>query len=261
MPSLTNQPGIRPGLVALTLSLGLCFPAQAAFRVPRFDGYVTDRADVLAPETEQRMTAIAEELNRKTQSQIAVLTVLSLEGTPPEQAALETARQWGVGSKKAGNTGLLILLAVQDRKLRTEIGYGLEGIIPDGLSGEIQDTAMLPAFRQGDFNTGLLRGTAIYAATIAKDKNVTLDTLSGQGDLARTENRQNAEEEGGIGNLFFLLFLLFFILPLLFRRRGGFYGGGFYGGGFGGGGFGGGGGGFGGFGGGGFGGGGSSRGW
>ncbi len=242
-------------LAALLLVCLLCLASGrgfAAFEVPHYKGYITDNADVVSPEIEAKIAQIARELDNKTNAQIAVLTVNSLDGTPLETAALQTARKWGVGDKKA-NSGLLILLAVQDRKLRTEIGYGIEGIITDGTSGQVQDEVMLPAFRAGDYGIGLLNGTAVYADRIARSYDVQLQSLSAEGGTLPPP----VQEDRSIPGFLIPFIILFFFLSLFGRRRHGFFGGGYYGGG----GFGSSGGGFGGFGGGGFGGGGSSRGW
>ncbi len=242
------------GLLACLLTL-LSLPVHAAFQVPRYTGYINDTADVLSPEVEAGLTQLAQEVDQKTGAQMALLTVTTLDGTPLETASLQVARQWGIGSKKE-NTGLLILLAVQDRKLRTEVGYGLEGIIPDGLSGAIQDRYMLPFFRQGDYNTGIYNGMVAYADTIAKDRQITLTSLDG---VTVQTPAPTEPEKPELPFWVILMFLGFFILLSLFRPRGYWGGGGGFGGGY----YGGRGGGidFGGFGGGSFGGGGSSRSW
>lgn len=239
--------------------MGLMCPVWAAFKVPNPRGYVTDLAEVISPESEDTMTRIAEELQEKTTAEIAVLTVDTLDGTPVEDAALQTFREWGVGSKETNN-GLLILVAVSDHQMRTEVGYGLEGTIPDGLSGEIQDSFMIPAFREGDYDKGILQGTAAYAQKVAEGYEVTLDTLSGELAQSVEEGYQTTEEPPPpfvilliIG--FILLISVLQFLGILPSTRRGYYGGyGGHSGGFGGGGFGG-------FGGGSSGGGGSSRGW
>lgn len=251
---------IALGISTIILASAL-LPAGAAFKVPPQDGYVTDNAQVLSEEVEQSLEALATELDQKTKAQLAILTVPTLDDTPLENASLEVARQWGVGDKKHSN-GLLILLAVDDHKLRTEIGYGLEGTITDGTSGQIQDQHMLPYFKRGDYQTGLLRGSQAYAYRIAKENQVTLSGLNGQAIDTHPGKKQGKDGEGGIP-WFTLLFVFFFLLPMFFaRRRGaGYYASPFIGG-FGGGGYSGdSGSSFGGFGGGDFGGGGSSRGW
>ncbi len=172
---------------------------------------------------------------------------------------------WGIGEKDKDN-GVLLFNTIRDRRLWIEVGYGLEGILPDGLVGAILDEYVIPHYRQGDFGRGLLEGTKAIAGVIAKDAGVKIT-----GAIAVPLNRKAATKRKSGTNFFkFFLFLLFIFLFLGGRRgilpwlllgslggRGGF-GGGFGGWGSGGGGFGGG---FGGFGGGMSGGGGAGRGY
>ena len=174
MRRVTAKTFITSGVSCFLLATAL--PALAAFTVPKHDGYVTDGANVLSESAEQSLEALATELDEKTTAQMAVLTVPTLDGTPIETAALSVARQWGIGQKGKSN-GLLILLAVNDRKVRTEIGYGLEGIITDGTSGQIRDTYMVPYFKKGNYEQGLLQGSNALAALIAKDAGVTREAL------------------------------------------------------------------------------------
>lgn len=259
---------------------GIALPVFAAFKVPAPDAYVSDHAGVISAGSEARMEAIAKQLDDAAQVQMAVLTVNSLGGESVEMASLAVAREWGIGYGES-NRGLLILVAVDDRRMRTEVGYGLEGVLPDGYTGEVRDRYMLPNFRRGDFDTGISTAFDAYAGRIAEAYDVTISETSGSGGAAasrRTSPRayQQEYQPSGLFEMLALLMLsgLIYLFPLLFvavivfnivrgvgrgGRGGGFYGGFYGGGGFGGGGFGGGG--FGGFGGGGFGGGGSSGGW
>ncbi|MGE0200156.1 MAG: YgcG family protein [Candidatus Melainabacteria bacterium] len=268
LQSRSRQPLLIFGMLLTLVFCGFqC--AWAAFSVPPHTSYVTDNAHVLSEAARNQLIGIAQELDEKTKVQAAILTVDTLDGTPVENAALEVARTWGIGSKEAGNTGLLILLSVKDHQVRTEVGYGLEGIIPDGLSGSIQDQYMVPAFKAGDYPQGLTLGLAAYARTIAGAYGVSLSGLPEGALMTQNAAPYNREADP-------LSVLIFFIIAVLViwsvsrnNRRGGggrgphiagpMIGGPFIGGGFGGGGFSSGG--FGGFGGGGFGGGGSSRGW
>ena len=93
----------------------------------------------------------------KTGAQIAVATVNSLDGQPIRDVSLDMLRSWGLGDKDKDN-GVLILLAVEDRQSAIEVGYGLEGALPDGKTGRIQDERMLPHFREGEYETGLAYG-------------------------------------------------------------------------------------------------------
>jgi uncharacterized protein len=244
-------------MVAATITL-----ARAA-DVPRPAGFTTDLANVLPARTEARITALAEELRAKTGAEIAVLTVDTTAPLDDFTYAMQVADAWKPGRKRE-DTGIVFLVAVKDRKVRILVGYGLEGILPDGRIGEIIDGDVLPSFRAGRLDEGVLRGVEAVAGRIAAARGVTLTGVAPRG--ARPAARPLPWK---VVVLLLLLFVVFVAVTGLasprrrrhgFRRGGGFpYGG--WGGGFGGGGFGGGGGGFGGFGGGGFGGGGAGRSW
>ncbi len=256
------------------LALAALIPCVARAQAPDLkpQGYINDFAGVLSPATKQQLTDLATELDQKTKSQLAVVTVHSLDGQPIDDYSIALAEKWGIGSKKAGDTGVMLLLAIGDHKDRIEVGYGIEPILTDGMAGDIL-RSMAPDLRRGDYDAAVTMGAAQIASIIAKANHV---QLTGMPQLPR---RQPGQGQGSpLGGLLWLLIL--FGLPFLMfprRRRGGWYGGsmsGFIiggilgsmlGGGGRGGGFGGGGGfssgGFGGFGGGGFGGGGASGSW
>jgi uncharacterized protein len=243
---------------AIILSLFLAGPLTAQ-KLPDPVGFVNDFAGVIDARSSAEMEAIARALQQKTGAEIAVVTVHSIDPYGSiDEYSIELATAWGVG-KMGEDTGILLLLAMQERRIKLEIGYGLEGVIPDGLAGEILDKSVLPALKADQYGTGLLRGVQAIAGIIAKEYDVEL------GDYQLSESRRYTRPGIPTGLILFIIFALFFgggrflFWPLLFMggaasRRG------FYGGGFGSGGSGFGGGGFGGFSGGGFGGGGASRG-
>jgi len=242
-------------ILCMTLTGALLFGQS----LPKPVGFVNDFASVIDPGSRTQMEGIAGSLQTKTGAEIAVVTVETIQPYGSiEEYAIELATQWGIG-KQGEDTGILILLAMEERRIRLEVGYGLEGVIPDGLAGEIIDQSILPALRMGDYGTGLLKGVQAVAGIIAKEYDVEL------GDYQLTESRRYTRSGIPTGLILFIIFLFLFgggrflFWPLLFMgsaasRRG------FYGGGFGSGGSGFGGGGFSGFSGGGFGGGGASRG-
>jgi uncharacterized protein len=255
-----------PGLVrGLPLALVLATAALAVDPpIPQPQGFVTDLAGVIPPASRERLTETIAALKAKTGSEIAILTVPSTEPLDDFTYAMRIADAWKVG-RKGEDTGVLIVLATQDRKLRILTGYGVEGILPDGLVGQIQDRDILPAFRAGRFGEGLERGVAVIAQRI----------IDGRQGIPPPTEEQGVEIPPWA--LLLLLLLLFLLFAWLSSRSGGGpgqyyrrYPGGFGGGGYGGGfpvrfppgGFGdGGSGGFGGFGGGSFGGGGAGRSW
>lgn len=217
-------------------------------------GYVSDFAGVIDPVSSQRINGLINEIEKKTSAEVAVVTIRNLEGGSVEDYAVRLFKKWGIG-KKGKDNGVLLLAVIEDRKVRIEVGYGFEGIIPDGLAGEILDKYVIPYFRQNDYSRGLLLGTFAIAAIIAKDANV---EISGLSVTPATNEPQKLSLFGLLFRfiLFIILLLVFIRHPFLFLFFLGMSGG--RGRGFGGGGFSGG---FGGFGGGMSGGGGASRSW
>jgi uncharacterized protein len=215
---------------------------------------------VIDAATKARITRLAEELSDRTGAEIAVVTVDTTAPLDDFTYAMRIAEAWKPG-RKGEDTGVVFLVAARDRKLRILVGYGLEGILPDGLVGEIEDREIVPAFRAGQVSEGIWRGVAALAARIAAARGVTLGGLPQEHPLERPPAPSAPRAFPAGLTLLFVLLLLAIVLYTASRprafRRGGF----FPFGGFGGGGFGGGGGGFGGFGGGSFGGGGAGRSW
>jgi uncharacterized protein len=247
--------------------------------------YVNDFAGVLDSATQDRLNDLCRQIDRKAHAQIAVVTVKSVDGQDVVSYAVALYQQWGIGTK-GKDRGVLILLATNDHKYWTTVGYGLEEILPDGKVGGF-GREMVPRLKSGDFAGAVTLITARVASVIAQDAGVTLEN---QPQMAAPRARQPAPQLGARAIITLLLVLFFIIVPIvraIFRGgggprggsgiwsgllwgmllsnlgggRGGYGGGGFggFGGGGGGGGFGGGG--FGGFGGGSTGGGGAGGSW
>lgn len=140
---------------------------------PTTNIYVQDFADILTPETEAKLLAIGSELDQKTTAQLAVVTVNSLGEMSIEDYAIGLFRSWGIGSKEKNN-GVLLLIAPTERQSRIEVGYGLEGTLPDGKTGRIQDQYMIPKFQEGDFNGGVNDCYLVLAGVIADEYEVQL---------------------------------------------------------------------------------------
>jgi len=227
-------------------------------------GYVSDFANVVDGPSREAAEQYCYKLEQATGVQVAVVTIDSLEGAPIEDFANDLFRKWGVGHK-GQNDGLLLLLAIKDRKDRVEVGYGLEPILPDGFVGDVA-VDMRPLLRQGQYGAAILQGVESMGSRVAAAKHVSLN-------FEMQRPHPPAGSHGG-GIPWPLIVIGIVVLLLLMRRGGGgaggcltglllgnLLGGGGRGGWGGGGGFGGGGGGFGGFGGGDSGGGGASSGW
>jgi uncharacterized protein len=261
--------------------LSLLFFASVAARAEKTDqlkpqGYVNDFAGVLGPSAKAQLAALCTEVDQKAHAQIAIVTVKTLDGVPVEDFTIDLATKWGVGPKQS-SSGVMILLAVNDRAYRIEVGYGLEPILPDGKVGGFFREAV-PLLRSSDYDGALMLVTRRVADVIAADRGVTLTGASPR----PAQGRGTQDHAWTLGQILLLLFAIFVVYAIVkgsssgggrFTRGGGsgwWIGpmigsgmgggrGGWGGGGFGGGG--GGGGGFGGFGGGSFGGGGASGSW
>ncbi|MFD1705305.1 TPM domain-containing protein [Siminovitchia sediminis] len=152
---------MRRGLLLLSfLFFFISHPAgqivqAASIPKPVGDIYVQDFANVLSENEEQELVELGRYLDDQTQAQIAVLTVESLENETVEEYALQAFREYGLGSKENDN-GVLLLLAPQERKIRIEVGYGLEGALPDGKAGRILDSYALPYLEQNQMNLALM---------------------------------------------------------------------------------------------------------
>ena len=254
-------------LLTLLLSLALPFVAlgEDAKSLPRPTDYVSDFAHVLSPEAVSRMNRICTQLDRSAaNAQVAIVTVNSLDGADPSEWANDLETKWKMG-RKGSDRGVLILLAVKDHKRRIEVGYGLEGILPDARLGDI-GREMVPSLRANDFDGAVSGALDELAQTIATDAKVSLNEEPTPNQPHRTTHLSR----GLIKLIMIVILLVFFggfhLLRFLFGWGlfSSMLGGGFGGGGFGGGGMGGGdsgGSGFGGFGGGGFGGGGAGGDW
>ena len=215
-------------------------------------GWVSDYTSTISEQSRQQLTDIITELKQKTECEIAIAIVDSMNGLDKDTYANELFQAWKIGSKN--DEGLLIFIAKQERKVKIEVGYGLEGIINDAKAGRILDEVIVPFLRNNDYDTGLIQGTAVIAKIIADSKGVSLTGLPER--MARTSNRGSNK----VNIIYIAIFIFLVIITrgriliwiLMFSGRGGGFGGGSSGGG----GFGG----FGGFGGGSSGGGGAGRG-
>jgi uncharacterized protein len=268
---------LRIGSILLWAAVWLAAEPIASLRP---SNYVNDFAGVLDAATQARLNDLCQQIDQKAHAQIALVTVKSLDGQDESGYALALFQKWGIGAKNS-NRGVLILLAIQDRKRFIQVGYGLEPILPDGKVGGFGREAV-PILQTGNYAAAATLMTTRVASVIAQDAGVTLDN---QPQLAAPRE----QPAPGAGLVWIgILVVIFIVIPLLraifrgggpgrpgggsgfwsgllwgmlFSNLGGGRGGGFGGGGFGGFGGGGGGGGFGGFGGGSTGGGGAGGSW
>jgi len=183
----------------------------------RPSNYVNDFAGVLDAATEARLNSIAKQIDEKAKAQIAVVTVKSTDGEDIVSYSVNLYQKWGIG-KKGTDRGVLILLAVQDRKYRTAVGYGLEPILPDGRVGGFGREAV-PLLRAGDYAGAVSLMTARVAQVIANDAGITLE--GAEAPVAQPEPAQ--PDTTGAGVIVLLVFAGIFIVVIwaLIRAKGG----------------------------------------
>lgn len=151
-------------LLALLLITLTVLPGSAR-TIPAFKGYVNDYADMISRPVEAKLDQTLKSFEHSDSTQVAVLTVDSLEGDPLEDFSIRVAEKWGVGQKGKDN-GVLLLVAKKERKVRLEVGYGLEGVLTDLLAGRIIDDVITPRFKSGQFDQGFEAGVeAVIQAT------------------------------------------------------------------------------------------------
>jgi uncharacterized protein len=238
-------------LSTLLLIVGFLFAQD----LPQPVGWVNDFANVISAEHKEKLTSLIQELEEKTSAEITVVTINSITPYGEIEYARMLFDNWKPG-KKGKDNGVLVFLAIKERRWRIETGYGIEGILPDGLCGEIGRNYMVPYFKEARFAEGLYRGVAAIAGVIAKNANLELNGLEEPG-VTEAVNKASFDR----ADIIFLIIVLILIIKLSLiilvsipRKRNrygrdsaysgwGYGGGSWGGGGFGGGGFGGGGGG------------------
>lgn len=217
----------------------LCLvPVSRAVEIPILTGRVNDYASMISAQAETQINEKLARLEDRESTQVVVLTIESLEGEPLEDYSIRLAEAWKIGQKEFDN-GVILLVSRKDRKVRIEVGYGLEGALTDLTAGRIVDNDIVPLFKKGQFDQGFVRGVDMIVAAV-------------KGEYSASQKA--VESEDSEGSFFPVLIILILIIyfysqvprggggqgsgPVIFT--GGHGGGGFYGGSRGGGSFGGG---------------------
>lgn len=199
--------GSRTASLALVASLLAPAAVGAQIEVPYLTGRVNDYAGILSPDAEGRLESRLEALETSHGAQVVVLTVPTLDGEPIEDFGIRVGEAWKIGRGEVDD-GVILIVASQDRRMRIEVGYGLEATIPDAYARRILDDILTPRFRAGDFDGGVEAGVEA------------LTTLVEGGDLPAPEATPSAGSGGsGCAALPMLAFLGLFSLNLL-RMRG-----------------------------------------
>jgi uncharacterized protein len=221
-------------VVLLIFAPSVILTAESVSSLPAPTGYVNDFAGVLNQSTKSNLENLCTQVDRQAHAQIAVVTLKTLDNDQPiDEFATALEEKWKVG-KKGTDRGILMLVVMNPRKYRIEVGYGLEGILNDAKVGDI-GRAMVPSLSQGDYNTGITLGVQQIARVIAADAGVTLNLTQ----PVHQYHRQQAPAQlnfmeillgGGV-----ILLILFFLIKtgntgLIFFLLGNLMGGGFGGG-------------------------------
>jgi len=177
---LLNRIFKKSAVIMLVLGLVLCLAggivlAEAEIPSPT-NNFINDFAGVLSEPTEQEMERIGTMLQEKTTAQVVLVTIESLDGEDIDSYAVRLFEKWGIGQKDKDN-GVLILNAVNDRMLRIEVGYGLEGALTDVATGRIRREYMNPYLQKGDYDTGLYNGYIAVVEAVAREYGVDMSEL------------------------------------------------------------------------------------
>jgi uncharacterized protein len=223
------KPAAMASLVWAFLAFVLAVqPATAAPTFPALTGRVVDDAHILSPQTQAELTQELAGLEQKTSRQLIVVTVPSLQGYDIADYGYQLGRAWGVGQKQTNN-GALFIVAPNDRKVRVEVGYGLEGVLTDAISSVILQREVLPRFRQKDVEGGVVAGTRALV------EQLSLDTSTAEQRAAAAEQQQAQQQtyarRGGHGNPLagaIVFFVIIWVIMGVLRGGGGL--GGFLGG-------------------------------
>lgn len=163
---------------------------------PKLDGRVVDTANILSTSAKEKLSAILKEQEDKTSNQIVVVTLKSLDGYSIEDYSYQLGRYWGIGQKDLNN-GVLLVISMQEKKLRIEVGYGLEGALTDKTSFEIINYTLKPKFRQEQYESGIFQSV-----------NEIIQAINGE-YVAKTEVK--AEDSGLNEIIAFIFFGIIFI--------------------------------------------------
>ncbi|GJQ22392.1 hypothetical protein BIY37_08105 [Candidatus Brocadia sapporoensis] len=196
-----------------TVIFCLCFISEAQ-EIPVPKRFVEDRANIIDDAVENGLNGYFQELEQKTGVQMVVFTVDTTGDIPIETYAIELATKWKLGQKGKDN-GVLVVIARNDRAYRIEVGYGLEGVLPDSFCGTIGRTYFVPNFQKGHFSEGIFQGMVIMVHKIAEESGI---KITGMPDISKVR-KKSAERQNPLHSLLFLLVILPVFISYLFNRR------------------------------------------
>jgi len=211
-----NRPLRSVGALALLVLAWLAagITPAVAKEVPFLAGRITDEANIIPPDVEQRLDGELAAFEKQTGSQVAVLTVDSLDGDPIEDYSMRVVNTWKLG-RKGVDDGVLLLVAKNDRKLRIEVGYGLEDELTDLQAGRIIRNVITPKFKQGDFGAGIEQGVGAILGALRDEPGAIPDEPP---PVSGTGNQLGTVWEKGLFGLVFMVVIGLFSSIALFGK-------------------------------------------
>lgn len=197
-------------LLALVSGAGSAWAQAAQLQFPKLTGRVVDAANIIPDAEEAQLTQKLEALEKQSKRQLVVATIPSLNGYEISDYGYQLGRAWGIG-QKGDNNGAILIVAPNERKVRIEVGYGLEGTLTDGMSFLIINQQILPRFKANDYPGGIEAGTdaIIRQLTLPPEE---AQKIAAQADKARADQGDDISP----GTVIFILFVIFFfVLPIM----------------------------------------------
>lgn len=182
-----------------------------ALKVPKLKGHVNDYANVLSSNEKSTLENFLTEFEKKTSTQVALLTIESLQGENLEDYSIRVVDNWKLGQKDRDN-GVLLLVSMQEKKMRIEVGYGVEGALTDAKSSYVINNYIVPDFKQGNFYTGISTGIAAITGIISEEFTITDEQI--------TQSRQKRKKSKGQLPFGFIIFIFMMVFSRLGRGRG-----------------------------------------
>lgn len=204
---------LRRAALALAIVFAFAGAAFAAPTFPQLTGRVVDDAHVLSPDVQAQLTQKLADLEQRTSRQLVVVTLPSLQGYEIEDYGYQLGRAWGIGQKKLNN-GVLFIIAPNERRVRIEVGYGLEPVLTDALSSVILNEAVLPKFKSGDMQGGIVAGTNAIV------QQLLLDAPAAKARVAEAEKQVKDQNSDDPFTAIFVFIVIMIVVGSIFRRGG-----------------------------------------
>ncbi len=181
---------------------------------------MVDAAHILNPAQVATLTAQAADVEQASTRQLVIATIPDLQGYPIEDYGYRLGRAWKIGQSEANN-GIILIVAPKERRVRIEVGYGLEPIMTDALSSQIINDTILPRFKAGDMPGGIIAGASAIAEQLKLPLEAGEARAAAAAKASPRSERQRHRGGSGVGAILTVMILLFFVLPMLFGRAGG----------------------------------------